>query len=73
GLSIEPDSVKTNIVFFETTGDEITAEILSEKLDADGVRILPTSQTRLRAVTHYHVTSDDIGRVVSIFQKILSS
>ncbi|MBW1841204.1 MAG: low-specificity L-threonine aldolase, partial [Deltaproteobacteria bacterium] len=58
GLSIDLDCVRTNIVFFETTGEDMTAEILSEKLDAEGVRILPTSQTRLRAVTNYHVTSD---------------
>ncbi|MFC1515295.1 low-specificity L-threonine aldolase [Thermodesulfobacteriota bacterium] len=73
GLSIDPDRVRTNIVYFETTGEDMLAETLATKLDAEGVRVLPTSPTQLRAVTNYHVTSDDIDRVLGVFQKIFSS
>jgi threonine aldolase len=73
GLSIDPDAVHSNIVFFETAGDGMTAKILSEKLHSEGVWILPASKTRLRAVTNYHVTSGDIGHVLSVFRKIFSS
>ncbi|MFH2219442.1 MAG: low-specificity L-threonine aldolase [Pseudomonadota bacterium] len=73
GLSIDPDAVHSNIVFFETAGDGMTAKTLSEKLHSKGVWILPASKTRLRAVTNYHVTSGDIGHVLSVFRKIFSS
>ena len=73
GLSIDPDRVRTNIVYFETTEEDMTAEMLAKKLDAEGVRVLPTSPTQLRAVTNYHVTSDDVDYVLTAFRRVLES
>jgi len=73
GLSIDPDDVRTNIVYFQATSKGISSRVLAEKLGDQGVRVLPTGPDRLRAVTHYHVTSDDIDHALDVFSRIFSS
>ncbi len=70
GLSIDPDDVKTNIVYFQVTRKGITAQTLAERLSDLGIRVLPTGPDRLRAVTHYHVTSDDIDFALAVFSRV---
>jgi len=70
-VSIDPGSVQTNIVFFELIRDVMTSEELARRLDAEGVRVLPTGQKRLRAVANYHVTADDVDYAMGIFQNVL--
>ncbi|MDH3565807.1 MAG: low-specificity L-threonine aldolase [Desulfobacteraceae bacterium] len=70
GLSIDPDDVKTNIVYFQVTRKGITAQTLAERLSDQGIRVLPTGPDRLRAVTHYHVTSDDIEFALAVFSRV---
>jgi threonine aldolase len=71
GLSLDPDCVKTNIVFFEITRIDMQSQVLAEKLNSQGIRLLPAGPSRLRAVTNYHVTSDDIKYVLDVFYKVL--
>ncbi|MGA8179785.1 MAG: low-specificity L-threonine aldolase [Desulfobacterales bacterium] len=72
GLSIDPDQVSTNIVYVDITREDMSAQILAERLDSQGIRVLPTGPKRLRAVTHYHVTSEDVGVVLSVASKVMS-
>lgn len=71
GISIDPDAVRTNIVFFETNDDDVAAEQLAADLAAEGVRVLPTGKKRLRAVTHYHITTEDIDHALGVFDEVL--
>lgn len=71
-LSIDPELVKTNIVFFDITIGEMTAEQLANELTSKGIKVLPLGPKRLRAVTHYHITTDDIDYALSVFEKILT-
>ncbi len=71
GISIDPEDVKTNIVFFEVTREGMTAEELAGQLDKEGVRVLALGPTRLRAVTHYQVTSRDIDHALRVFENFL--
>ncbi len=71
GLSIDPAMVSTNIVYFDVIKENITASILAENLDRQGIRLLPTGPKRLRAVTNYHVTSADIALVLAIISKVM--
>ncbi len=71
GISADTEKVKTNIVFFEITRGNLTAQTLSGQLNSEGVRMLPLDPFRLRAVTHYHITSDDIEYVLKVFAGIL--
>jgi threonine aldolase len=70
GLSIDPDDVRSNIVYFQVTREGITSQTLSERLRDQGIRVLPTGPDRLRAVTHYHVTSDDIDYALNVFSRV---
>ena len=70
GLSIGPDDVRTNIVYFQVAGKGITSRAVAERLSDQGIRVLPTGPDRLRAVTHYHVTSDDIDFALNVFSRV---
>lgn len=72
GIAIDPDFVKTNIVFFETIDEDFGAEQLAEDLSVEGVKVLPIGNRRLRAVTHYHITEKDIEHALGVLKKVLS-
>jgi threonine aldolase len=72
GLSIDPDRVSTNIVYVDIIRKGMTAQIMAERLHSRGIRLLPTGPKRLRAVTHYHVTSADIALVLDIISKVIN-
>jgi len=71
GLAIDPSRITTNIVYFEVKRDHMTAEQAVKCLDDLGARMLPVGPERIRAVTHYHITPDDIDYVLGIFSKEL--
>lgn len=73
GISIDTDMVFTNIVYFDVTQKDMTAKILAERLYSRGIRLLPTGPKRLRAVTHYHVTSSDIDHALDMFLEVLKA
>ncbi len=63
GISIDPDSLPTNLVFFE--GERDDREELARKLNERGIR--GGGQRRLwRYVTHYGITSDDIDYALDV-------
>ena len=71
GISIDQELTKTNIVFFNITRGEMTPEQLTGKLAHKGVKVLPVGLKRLRAVTHYHITTDDIEYALGKFVKVM--
>ena len=72
GVSIDPSQIHTNIVYFEVKREDMTVEELVKRLDDDGARMLPVGPGRIRAVTHYHISSDDIDYVLGVFAKVLN-
>ncbi len=72
GIGVDPVSVRTDIVYFRLTRDDLTAEALARRLNDAGVRILALGPNRLRAVTNYHVTTEDIYTAVRAFTAILT-
>jgi threonine aldolase len=71
GLDIDPNGIKTNIVYFEITRKDLPAIELEKRLNAEGVKISAFGPQRLRAVTHYHISSEDIDIALGSFLKIL--
>ncbi|MEA3226666.1 MAG: GntG family PLP-dependent aldolase, partial [Planctomycetota bacterium] len=65
GLSIEPERVQTNIVYFNVMAEKANAERVVTQLNDKGVRILQTGPTRLRAVTHYGISAEDIDMALA--------
>ena len=71
GVSIDPAQIHTNIVYFEVDRQDMAVEDLVKRLDDNGARMLPVGPGRIRAVTHYHISSDDIDYVLGVFAKVL--
>jgi len=71
GLSIDPDQVPTNIVFFEVTRKGLTPQAFVQQIEVEGVRMLPAAAGKIRAVTHYHITSEDIDQALKVISKVM--
>ena len=71
GLSIDPAMIKTNIVYFETTREDLFEDELVRRLDKEGVKISAMGPRLLRAVTYYQITEEDIEFALNAFSKIL--
>lgn len=72
GVEVEPVTVRTNIVYFKVTRPDLDAPALVARLNAAGVRMLPLDPRRVRAVTNYHVTAEDIQASLAAMRAILS-
>jgi len=72
GVEVEPVPFRTNILFFRVTRPDIDAPALVRQLDAHGIRMLDLDPTRIRAVTSYHVTAGDVGRILEIAGGLLA-
>jgi threonine aldolase len=73
GLSIDLSQIKSNIVFFELARADMTAEQLVKLLDDQGARMLPVGVGRIRAVTHYHISAEDIEYTLEVFSKVMKA
>ncbi len=73
GLSIDLKRVQTDIVFFDIAREGLMAEELVKRAAASGVRILSVAPQRLRAVTHYGITADDIDQAISVLTDVMRS
>ncbi|MCF8146562.1 MAG: low-specificity L-threonine aldolase [Deltaproteobacteria bacterium] len=71
GLSVDPGSVRTNIVYMDITKDGLLSAHLAELLAGDGVLLLPTGPRQLRAVTNYHIARDDVDRAADVIRTVL--
>lgn len=72
GLTVDPQKVATNIVFFGVSPEAMPAPELVSRLSARGLRVMSLGPGMVRAVTHYHIKSEDVDRALDILQKALS-
>jgi threonine aldolase len=71
GISVDMDSVQTNMVFFDVAGTGMTAAELHQKLLSHGVRIGENDRYRMRVVTHLDVTRDQVASAAEIVRKVV--
>lgn len=71
GLSIDLAKTQTNIVYFELAGERLTAEKLVMELRKKGLRLLPVGPRRLRAVTHYGISAEDIDLTLTALGELM--
>jgi len=67
-FDVELDSVQSNMVFARTP--EGTADKVVEHLASQGVDILTINDSVVRAVTHLHITDEDIEHAISAFSSM---
>ncbi|MGC8781720.1 MAG: low-specificity L-threonine aldolase [Anaerolineae bacterium] len=72
GIQVEEVAVRTNIVYFNVVRPDLTAAQLVARLGERGVRVLPVGPQRIRAVTNYHVTTEDIRAALATFRAVLA-
>ncbi|MBA7623620.1 L-allo-threonine aldolase [subsurface metagenome] len=73
GLSIEPAKVQTNIIYFELDEERMTPTELVTELNKTGVKLLAVGSRRLRAVTHYGISAEDIDLTVKALGEVMKA
>ncbi len=73
GFVVNLLTVQTNIVIIDTSLTGHPAPEIADKLLELGVRVLAFAQTRIRMVTHLHITDKDIDRTIEAFKKVSHS
>ena len=72
-LDHPPEKVETNIVFAEIPADLMDAEEFVTGLAAEGVRVNPPKDRRIRLITHHNVSADDIEAAGAAVRRVLGS
>ena len=72
GVSVDIDTVETNILYFEVDTTVGSANAVCERLQERGVWMLPVAPQRIRAVTHLDVLAEDIERAIVLIRRALS-
>ena len=72
GLSVDPAKTQTNIVYFDLAGERLTAQKLVMALSKKGIKLLPVGPRRLRAVTHYGISAEDIDLTLTALRGVMN-
>ena len=72
-VRINPEEVETNILFFDVSPSERTAQEVAAATRERGVRVHPTAKTRIRCVTHLDVSFDEIDQALEIIDGVMKS
>jgi len=73
GIQLDLSRVQTNILFLGFSRPDLDAVQVSAQLRQRGILAAPSGSTRMRLVTHHHVTMADAGAVVTAFRDICTS
>ena len=65
GLSVDPESIQSNIVFFDVDEELGTAADLIAALKNQGVLVSYPGKQSIRMVTHRHISPEDIEEALS--------
>ena len=71
GVTLDPTTVETNIVFFEVT--TLSAADVADRLAERGVRIGANGPHRMRAVTHLDVSATDVAEAAEALGEVLAA
>ncbi len=71
GVSVDLDTVQTNMIFFDVSRSGVSAPALQAGLAERGVRITAVSGSRLRAVTHLDVSGADVEEAADAVRAVL--
>ncbi len=71
GVTLDPATVETNIVFFEVT--TMTAADVAGRLAERGVRIGANGPNRMRAVTHLDLSAADVAEAAEELGEVLAA
>jgi threonine aldolase len=68
GITVDPASVETNIVYFDVAPEIGAASDLVARLEREGVRMIATGACSIRAVCHLDLSREQIERAVEVVE-----
>jgi len=72
GFVVNLKTVQTNIVIMDTSLCRMSAAEIVDRLAEHGIKMLAFAPTRIRAVTHLHITDEHIQKTIDIMTKLFS-
>jgi threonine aldolase len=73
GLTLSPEQIDTNIVYFEVAKELGSAGEFVKRLAKHGLLMLPLSRTHVRAVTHLDVSAADVEAAGTILRDVCNA
>jgi threonine aldolase len=70
GFHVNPEHAETNIVVFDVSKSRVSVNQVVEKMEENGVLLVPFGATLVRAVTSLAVTREDIEKAIEIFNQV---
>jgi threonine aldolase len=70
-LEIDMEAVQTNMVFFQVPSEMMEANKFVQHLGKSGVRVNPPVGRRVRMVTHYGITREDIEYAMQVVKEVI--
>jgi threonine aldolase len=68
GLEIDLESVETNILIFDVLDGSANSAI--ERLEEEGIQLVPFGPDTLRATFHLQITDEDLKQVTEVFERV---
>ena len=72
GIDIDLESVQTNIVIFDVKKSGLNGQDVVQRLSDSGVKMLTFAGTKIRAVTHLHISESDIKITIDALADIFN-
>ena len=73
GVVLDPETIKTNIIYFDMDDNAIESADFLTVLAAKGIQFFDTGPRRFRMVTHYGITAEDILYTINSFKETLTN
>ena len=70
GIALDPELVKTNIIFFNLKHPTLNPDTFLEKLETQGIKMLAIESGVFRAVLHREISESQIERVICVSEEI---
>ena len=71
GLEIDMEAVQTNMVFLEVPSEMMDVNDFVRDLGDLGVRVNPPAGRRVRMVTHYGITREDVEYTIQAVRNVI--
>jgi threonine aldolase len=71
GINVDLDTVQTNMINFDITDTGLNGNQLAEIIRPYGIKIAGSPNGKMRFVTHYYVTRDDVYRVLAVMKELI--
>ncbi len=70
GLSVDPDQIRTNIVFVEVAPNLGPTPDFIRRMAEEGVKVSYPGERNFRMVTNRHITAEDVEETLSIVSRV---